>query len=152
MNNYPKISVCIPTYNYGRFISASIESVLAQTFQDFELIIVDNCSTDDTEKIVSHYFSSCLKIKYVCNTENIGMTANWNRCLALSSGEYVKILCADDLLRPDCLQKSVEILDVNRNVELMATARLLVDENLLPGRTLRYDRSNSHCAVVTKLS
>lgn len=132
MNVYPKISVCIPTYNYGKFIADSIDSVILQTFKNFELIIVDNCSDDETEEIVKKYINIYDNIKYFRNKTNVGMTANWNRCLELSSGEYVKILCADDLLLPNCLEKSIEALDENIRATLMASSRTLVDENLEP--------------------
>jgi len=153
MNGNPKVSICIPTYNYAKYIAECIESVISQTYKDFELIIVDNCSVDNTEEIVKSYISSSNKVKYFCNTENIGMTANWNRCLELASGEYVKILCADDLLMPQCLQETMEVLNNNKNIVLLATARLLVDENLTPSGSLRYSNSlelEVGCNVIKK--
>ena len=121
-----KVSVCIPTYNYGQFIGAAIESVLRQTLQDFEIIISDNASEDDTESIVSGYASRDTRIRYARNPSNLGMVANWNCCLALASGEYVKFLCADDLLEPDCLAQLTRLLDSHQTAALASCARGII--------------------------
>ncbi len=119
----PKVSVCIPTYNYGRFIADAIDSVLAQSFADFELIVVDNCSTDDTGRIVASFIGRDSRVSYHRNDMNIGMVPNWNRCLEYAKGEFVKILCADDLLAPTCLERSVQVMEENPAVVLVTTAR-----------------------------
>jgi glycosyltransferase involved in cell wall biosynthesis len=118
-----KVSVCIPTYNYGHFVGDAIESVLSQTLQDFEIIISDNASTDDTEAVVSRYAVDDPRIRYVRNQTNLGMVANWNRCLSLATGEYVKFLCADDLLEKDCLTKLAALLDRYQSTSLASCAR-----------------------------
>lgn len=123
-----KVSVCIPTYNYGRFIGEAIESVLAQTEQDFEIIVSDNASDDDTEKIVRSYVDNDCRISYVRNSTNIGMVDNWNSCLSLASGKYIKFLCADDLLERECLECLSQLLDKQDNYVLAACARKIVDE------------------------
>lgn len=119
----PKVSVCIPTYNYGRFIAEAIESVLAQTFKDFELIVVDNCSTDNTRAVVEHYVNIDPRIVYYCNESNIGMVGNWNRCLGYARGKYIKILCADDYLDNLHLEKCVTALENNVDVAVTSTPR-----------------------------
>ena len=124
-----KVSVCIPTYNYGHFISDAIESVLRQTLQDFEIIITDNASEDDTELIVSGYAARDSRIRYVRNHSNLGMVANWNRCLDLATGEYVKFLCADDLLEPDCLAQLARLLDNHHSASLASCAREIFIDN-----------------------
>lgn len=121
-----KVSVCIPTYNYGQFIGEAIESVLGQTLPDFEIIITDNASTDDTAAIVAEYVSKDSRIHYLRNDTNIGMVGNWNRCLALASGEYVKFLCSDDLLEPDCLAELARLLDQNQSASLASCARGII--------------------------
>lgn len=128
----PKVSVCIPTYNYGEFISDAIESVLAQTFTDFELIVVDNCSTDGTKEIVTRYAGVNSKVTYHRNELNFGMVGNWNICLEYARGEFVKILCADDVLEKDCLEKSVGAFDETPTVVLVSSSRILVDRTLHP--------------------
>ena len=99
----PKFSVCIPTYNMDKYIGESIKSVLLQTFSDFELIIQDNCSTDGTEKIVKSFKDS--RIRYQKNDKNYGMYENINRACKASSGKYIKLHCADDLMSPNCLSR-----------------------------------------------
>ncbi|MDD3275646.1 MAG: glycosyltransferase [Kiritimatiellales bacterium] len=99
------VSVCIPVYNGAAFIAAAVESVLAQTFHDFELIILDNASTDQTADILSRFKDERLRI--VRHPSNIGATANFNAALSEARGVWVKILCADDLLYPDCLEKQM---------------------------------------------
>ncbi len=128
----PRVSICIPTYNYGRFIGDAIESVLAQTCRDFELIISDNCSDDDTGSIVQGYLLRDQRVSYHHNRSNLGMTGNWNRCLELARGEYVKILCADDLLAPTCLERSLELMAADPRIVLVSSARQYVDEHLQP--------------------
>jgi glycosyltransferase involved in cell wall biosynthesis len=142
----PKISVCIPTFNHAHFLKVAIESVLAQTITDFELIVVDNCSTDNTRELVAGIASTDSRVTYFCNESNVGPRENLNRCLNRASGEYVKILCADDLLEPTCLEASLRALEGGRDIVLAASARLLVDEQLRPIRVAGYSREN--CVVI----
>ena len=119
MNN-PKVSVLIPTYNYARFLDEAIQSVLSQTFEDFELIIVDNCSNDNTEEVISKYLDD-KRITYYVNQYNIGLVGNWNKCLQYAKGEYIKFLCADDKFHPYLLQKFVTVMDNNKNISLITS-------------------------------
>lgn len=125
-----KVSVCIPTYQHATFLPAAIESVLRQTFEDFELIVVDNASTDNTPEVVAAYVNSDPRVRYFGNASNLGMVGNWNKCLEYAAGDYVKILCSDDVLAPECLQVAVEALDRLPNVGLVTCGRQVVDENL----------------------
>jgi glycosyltransferase involved in cell wall biosynthesis len=134
----PKVSVCIPAYNYAHFLPDAINSVLAQTFQDFELLIIDNCSTDNTREVITTYSSADSRVAYVCNETNIGPVGNLNRCLELATGEYIKILCADDLLLPTCLGRMVGSLDMYPGASLVASARKLVTSNLQTITSLAY--------------
>ncbi len=138
MNVAPKVSVCIPTYNYGQYLRETIKSVLSQTFSDFELLVIDNCSTDNTKDIMENYSKLDLRIKYVRNSCNIGMAQNFNECLRLASAPYIKILCADDLLEQDYLEKTVAILDAYPHVVMVTCARLLITEKIQPIRILSY--------------
>lgn len=150
-----KISVCIPTYNYGRYLSDVVESVLSQTYTDFELVIVDNSSDDDTKSIVSTFLTRDKRVKYVCNQTNIGMVGNWNKCLELAKGEYIKLLCADDTLEPNCLEKQVGILEQYPAAVLTSCSRLLTDESLNVIDTLYYSSKlkyvNGHESINTCL-
>ena len=111
MRERPKVSIGMPVFNGERFIAETIDSILAQTFGDFELIISDNASTDGTEKISRNYVDADARIRYVRNRENLGAAYNYNQSFHLSSGEYFKWACHDDLLRPEFLERCVEVLD-----------------------------------------
>lgn len=125
----PKISICMPTYNYGRFLHKTIESVLEQSFTDFELLIIDDCSQDESEKVLAAYAARDNRITVRLNERNIGMVPNWNACLQAARGTYVKYLFGDDFLSsPDALRKMVDCLDDDPSVSLVATARNMVNE------------------------
>src|SRR5208283_3355105 len=98
MINRPKISVLIPTFEYGRFLPEAIESVLAQDLMDFELIISDDASRDDSGEVIRRYAARDPRIRYRLHERNIGMVANWNWCLKEACGEYVKFVFGDDCL------------------------------------------------------
>src|ERR1700726_573779 len=125
----PKVSVCLDSFNYGRFLPEAIESVLSQTFSDFELIICDDCSTDDSFEIAQNYGTQDGRIRVRRNPGNLGMVKNRNVCLAQAQGEYVKWLHADDFLcSTEALDRMVAGLDANLPVSLVASARRIVDE------------------------
>ncbi len=124
----PKVSVLIPTYNYAHILDVTIQSVLAQTYTDFELIIVDNCSADNTVEVVEKYLSDA-RVSFYRNEKNLGLTGNWNRCLELAKGEYIKYLCADDKFHPQILEKYVPIMDSHPQVSLISCHKQEFDEN-----------------------
>lgn len=126
----PRISVCIPTYNYGRFIAAALYSVLAQSCAEYEIIICDNCSDDDTGRIVKAIAGGDQRVRYYRNERDLGMVGNWNRCLDLARGEYIKFLCADDLLHPECLATLLRLMEYDKRVVLATAARQRVTEDL----------------------
>jgi glycosyltransferase involved in cell wall biosynthesis len=126
----PKISVCIPTYNHAHFLIDAVKSVTEQTCKDFELIIVDNCSTDNTSEVVRQLMVHDSRIRYVCNENNVGPVGNLNRCLMYGNSDYIHILCADDILAPTFLEKMAAVLDESPNVSLVACARRVVDVHL----------------------
>jgi glycosyltransferase involved in cell wall biosynthesis len=101
----PEISVCVPTYNGAKFLRECLDSILAQTFSQFELLIVDDCSSDTTIEIAHEYASRDPRIVVSSNPQNLGLVGNWNRCIELSKGEWIKFVFQDDLIAPDCLTK-----------------------------------------------
>lgn len=136
-----KVSICIPSYNHARFIADCIGSIIRQSFLDWELIITDDASSDNTEDVVRPFLSQDHRVKFYRNPKNLGMVANWNRSLFLATGEYVKVLGSDDFLEPDCLQRAVDVLDNHPQVGVVACARSYVDAGLQPVRTIGYARS-----------
>src|SRR4051812_21390940 len=132
----PKVSVCIDSFNYAAFLAEAIESVLAQSFNNLELIIADDHSVDDSAAIARRYAEQDNRIVVAVAPENRGMIRNRNACLRLARGEYVKWLHADDFLcSPDALKRMVETLDANPAVALVASARRIVDEKSKPIET-----------------
>ena len=122
----PKVSVCIPTHNTGRHLGDAVGSVLKQTFTDFELIICDNSSTDNTPTICQSYTDA--RLRYVHYDQYVGQGGNWNRCLELSRGQYVVLLHADDMLLPAFLTRAVAVLDAHPEVGLVHCAAKHFDE------------------------
>ena len=114
----PKVSVLIPTYNYAHVLDETIQCVLNQTFTDFELIIVDDNSKDNTDEVVKKYLVD-ERVKYFRNEKNLRTMGNWNKCLEYATGEYIKYLCADDLLHPEILERYVPIMDQHQHVSLI---------------------------------
>ncbi len=112
----PRVSVCIPTYNGAATIAQTIESVLNQTFPNYELVVVDDGSTDDTAEIVAGMRDR--RVSYFRNATNLGPQGNWNRCLELARCPYVKLLPHDDLLAPTCLTRQVQVLDADQDEQL----------------------------------
>lgn len=134
----PKISVCIPSYNHAHFLTDAIGSVLKQTYTDFELVVVDNCSTDNTAQLVQEYMATDSRVRYVRNHINVGPQNNLNRCLEVATGEYINILCADDLLEPAALQELIRAFDEHPGISLAGCARLIVNQRLRPIKLLSF--------------
>src|SRR6266550_595226 len=129
----PKVSVCLDSFNYGRFLPEAIESVLGQSLEDFEIIISDDCSTDDSFEIARRYAAQDSRIRALRNRHNLGMVKNRNVCLVRALGEYVKWLHADDFLcSSEALGRMAAALDDNNAVSLVASARRIVNEKSQP--------------------
>ena len=123
----PKVSICIPVFNAEPFIRQAIHSVLNQTYQNYELVVIDNNSTDNTLSIVSTFVDS--RIRVVRNIINIGMGRNWNKALDEAKGDFIKILPADDFLYPECIERQVaEMLRGRGNIAFVCCARRVVNE------------------------
>lgn len=101
--NDPKVSVCVPTYNGARYIIDCFESILAQTWQDFEIVVVDDGSSDATVKICSDFARRDPRIRVERNQHNLGLVGNWQRCVELARAPWIKFVFQDDTLRPDGL-------------------------------------------------
>jgi glycosyltransferase involved in cell wall biosynthesis len=123
----PAVSVCIPAYNHAAWIGRTIESVLAQTLGDFEVIVSDDRSTDGTADVAERYRDP--RIRVVRNERTLGAAGNWNHVVALARAPFVKLLCDDDLLYPRCLERQVAVLADPRHadVALVCCRRDIVD-------------------------
>lgn len=107
----PKVSILIPTYNGAKYLPSSMESALSQSFGDFELIVCDDSSKDETVSIVRDYQKKDPRIRFFQNPKNLGLVQNWNHALMLAQGEWIKYLFQDDLLTPKALEKMLCVPD-----------------------------------------
>jgi glycosyltransferase involved in cell wall biosynthesis len=129
----PKVSIGLPVFNGERYLTEAIDSILSQTFTDFEIIISDNASTDRTEEICREYADRDSRIRYHRNATNIGGSRNENLTIQLARGEYFHIGADDDLLAPELLAKCVEVLDNDPSLVLCYSNIFHIDEH---GRSL----------------
>lgn len=129
MNNqgWPKVSVVIPAYNNEKTIVSTIESVKKQTYRNMEIIIIDDNSKDNTLQIIQEQREQDRRIKIVHNEKNLGMTENWNKCLHMAEGEFVKLVCADDLLDENEIEIEAEAMIKNPTVNLVESDTRLID-------------------------
>ncbi|HXC05614.1 MAG TPA: glycosyltransferase family 2 protein [Bacteroidia bacterium] len=107
MNN-PRVSICIPVYNGASYLRECLDSALCQTMDDFEIILVDDRSSDSSYAILQEYASKSTKIRLFQNETNLGLVGNWNRSVELAGGTWIKFLFQDDMLHPACLQKMLD--------------------------------------------
>ena len=124
----PRVSIGLPVFNGARYLRDSLDALLAQTFDDFELLIADNASTDETEAICREYAARDGRIRYHRNSENVGAADNFNRVLALASAALFKWASYDDLCAPEFLERCVAILDDEPETMLAYPRTLLIDD------------------------
>lgn len=125
----PKVSIGLPVYNGERYLAESIDSLLAQTYNDFELIITDNASTDATENICREYVNKDSRIRYFRAETNLGAAQNFNWAFEQATGEYFKWAADDDLHDPRFLEACVHKLDNDPEVSLCFTFTAFIDGN-----------------------
>lgn len=124
-----KFSIAIPAYK-GQYLSEAISSVLSQTYPNFELIIVDDCSPEDLKSIVQRFTDR--RIKYYRNDANYGpinVVDNWNKCLEYSSGDYIVCMGDDDRLLPCCLEEYVRLIEIYPSLNVYHAWTQIIDEN-----------------------
>ncbi len=125
--NAPLVSVCIPAYNNREVIEKTIDSILNQTYRNIELVIIDDNSTDDTFEIISKINDE--RVKVIRNEHNLGMVGNWNKCVRETKGELVKLVCADDILVPESIEKEVEYIAKDPGIVMTINDSILIDSN-----------------------
>lgn len=128
----PRVSLALPVYNGKKFIAEAICSILSQDYEDFELIITDNASTDGTESICREFAASDPRVKYIRNERNLGAGPNFNLGFELSLGEYFKWCACDDKLSPDFIRACVSVLDRDQDAVLVYGTTQCIDENGRP--------------------
>lgn len=121
------VSVIMPTYNCGRFITETIESIQAQTYENWEIVIVDDCSKDDTKQVVEALIEKDSRIKYHCLEVNSGAAVARTKSMELAQGEYMAFCDSDDLWMPDKLEKQLKFMQDN-DYAFSCTAYEQIDE------------------------
>jgi glycosyltransferase involved in cell wall biosynthesis len=129
MSMTPRLSVGLPVYNSSTYVAESIEALLGQTFEDFELIISDNASTDDTGEICRRYEKLDSRVRYFRQSRNVGLAPNHNFCVIKAKGELFKWGAGDDLYARDLIEKCVAALDENPQVVLAHSWTAMIDGN-----------------------
>jgi glycosyltransferase involved in cell wall biosynthesis len=124
----PAVSICLPVYNGENYVATAIESMLAQTFDDFELIISDNASTDRTEEICRKFADADPRVRYHRNERNVGGARNQAIAIQLSRGRYVRLSAHDDKIAPTHLEECVAVLDERPDVVIAFTRTIVIDE------------------------
>jgi glycosyltransferase involved in cell wall biosynthesis len=127
----PTVSICIPTYNGSAYLADCLNSVISQTYSDFEVLIVDDSSSDDTVAIANAYAKHEPRIRVVANDANRGLVENWNHCVRLSHGDWIKFVFQDDIILPDCLARMLAA-GLNSERPVVSCARDFIFENGTP--------------------
>lgn len=109
--NEIKLTIAMSVYNVARYVRQALDSVLAQTYKDFELLVIDDCSTDDTWQILKEYAAKNSRIRLIKQERNQGLSVSRNRAIAEAKGEYLLMLDGDDLFAPDMAEKALQALE-----------------------------------------
>jgi glycosyltransferase involved in cell wall biosynthesis len=141
MTQQPLISVIVPMYNDSAFIDIALLSIVKQSYTEFEVIISDDCSEDDSLERARLWVKRDNRFRVIHNKINIGMTRNWNRALAEVNGRYIIKLDADDVMLPKCLEILVNELEYNREIYAVSCRTLSCDNNLESLRHYRGDEA-----------
>jgi glycosyltransferase involved in cell wall biosynthesis len=164
----PALSVVMPAYNAGVFLAPAIESILSQTWADFEFIIIDDASTDGTRELIERYAARDPRIRSCPNSVNLGVTKTLNRAISLVRADWIARMDADDISLPTRFERQMEVVRKNPSVGLVTSPFDIIDGNenrvpgwrgicfqqeLLPFFLLFYNRLNAHGQVIysTKL-
>lgn len=129
MSASPSVSIGLPVYNGERFLETSLRSVLTQTFEDFELIVSDNASTDRTGEICQDLAAGDARVRYSRNAENLGAAANYNRVFGLARAPYFKWAAHDDAYAPTFIERCLEVLEDDSDTVVCYSPAVFIDED-----------------------
>jgi glycosyltransferase involved in cell wall biosynthesis len=131
MTEPARVAICVPSFAAERFLAEALDSVLAQTETNWEMVIVDDASLDGSFEIAQKYAAADPRIVAVRNPENLGAAASWTVAVAATTAPFVKLLCCDDAIRPDCLERQLAVFEADSNGEvgLIAAQRRLIAED-----------------------
>lgn len=129
MSQPPLISVCLPVFNGEKFLSFAIESVLAQTHGNFELLVADDGSSDSSRQIAESYAARDKRIVFWTNEKRLGLFENYNETIRRARGHFIKTYAQDDLLEPQALEKMLDPFQKHKNIALVTSARRVIDQS-----------------------
>lgn len=141
--NKPFVTVLMPAFNAEKYIELAIQSILDQTYDNFEFIIVNDCSTDTTQKIIEKFAEKDTRIKLINNKKNLGVDRALNKGLKEAQGKYIVRMDADDWSYPDRIQKQVKHMELYSEVSVSGGSTLVCDENLRPLGIRRYIKNDA---------
>ncbi len=123
------VTICIPLYNGAKYLHECLESAINQTYQELEILVVDDLSTDESILIVKKFIEKDNRVRLIQNKENLGLVGNWNKAIQEAKGKWIKMLFQDDLLYPNCVEKMLSAC-VNENKSVAICSRnFIIDEN-----------------------
>ena len=143
MNAVPRLSIGLPVYNGEKYLAEALEALLGQSYEDFELIISDNASTDGTAGICRRYEKQDSRIRYIRHPRNIGLVPNHNFVVGLARGELFKWAAHDDLYARDLLKRCVEALDENRQAVFAHSWSVIIDSSATPTKLVKYPEATA---------
>ena len=144
----PRVTIGIAVYNGAKYLDQAIQSVLAQTFTDFELIISDNASTDSTEDVCREYAARDPRVRYTRSARDLGPAENYNRCFRAARGEYFKWHAHDDVCLPTFLERCVATLDAAPGAVLCMPATTTLMSSSLGNTAMPFGSANQRLARV----
>ena len=128
-NSFPKISVIVPCYNYGRFLEQCLNSILLQSIDDFEIVVINDCSADETKEVMEQFVSNP-KIKIIHHAHNIGFPKTVNEGVRIARGKYIAMVSADDyLINKSALYILSNFIDTHNEVGFVHSAQYFSDGN-----------------------
>jgi glycosyltransferase involved in cell wall biosynthesis len=125
----PLVSILLPVYNGEKYLAGAIENILAQSYENFELLIADDCSSDGSRQIIEAYAARDKRIVSWVNDKNLKLFPNYNKCLERATGKYVKPFAQDDLLHTDAIARMVQVLENKPEVALVVVSKNWIDEH-----------------------
>lgn len=143
MNAVPRLSVGLPVYNGEKYLTEALEALLGQSYEDFELIISDNASTDSTAEICRRYEKQDSRVRYVRQPRNIGLARNHNFVVGLARGELFKWVAHDDLYARDLLKRCVDALDENPRAVFAHSWSVIIDSSATPTKLAKYPEATA---------
>ena len=135
MGALPRVSLCIPAYQAETHLAATLRTVLAQSYPDLEVVVLDNACTDGTSDVLAGFADDRLRVER--NPEVLPLAQNWNRLVELATGDLVKVVCADDLVHPDIVARQAEVFVAHPGLAVVSCRRHLVSET---GRVVALER------------